>query len=461
MKNSMSLSAAGLITAMVAGCGLAASVATAQTPPTTRYEFVALDALGGPWSNGMAINNRGEVAGLADLPNGAAAAFVYRNGQMELVPGLHPGNTGAAFCISEAGEIVGHSDAPLVSWPGTVSHAFYWSAETGPVDLEPATDAGSTARAINSQGQIVGEGGGGSSFGLRMWTVSRGGQVTRSTIPFPGPVGFSREANDIDDAGSVVGGGWLSTPVWSHAAYIWKGFGTPFTLLPTLGGRDANAYGVSGDWVVGRAQPAQGFQRACLWQAVPGTVPVRYEVLDLGVLDGPYDGGEARSVNRTGMIVGADQAFGANGIPPKPWIWVNGAKVALETLLAPEVREAWTLWWAFDINDFGQITGVAVRNPDSQFPDGDTAAFILNPIFDVPVTCSPADVAGGGENGDEPDGIVDGIDFIAFINSFGTGDATIDPTADIAGAGDDGLQPDGTIDGSDFIAFVNAFAVGC
>ncbi len=75
--------------------------------------------------------------------------------------------------------------------------------------------------------------------------------------------------------------------------------------------------------------------------------------------------------------------------------------------------------------------------------------------------CSLADVAGGGDTGTEPDGTVDGSDFIAFINSFAIGDAAVDATADVAGGGDTGEQPDGTIDGSDFIAFINAFAIGC
>jgi hypothetical protein len=75
--------------------------------------------------------------------------------------------------------------------------------------------------------------------------------------------------------------------------------------------------------------------------------------------------------------------------------------------------------------------------------------------------CSLADVAGGGSTGTQPDGTLDGSDFIAFINSFAIGDAQVDGAADVAGGGTDGLQPDGTIDGSDFIAFINAFGVGC
>jgi hypothetical protein len=75
--------------------------------------------------------------------------------------------------------------------------------------------------------------------------------------------------------------------------------------------------------------------------------------------------------------------------------------------------------------------------------------------------CSLADVAGGGPDGLSYDGTVDGSDFIAFINSFGIGDASVDPRADVAGGGATGEEPDGTIDGSDFIAFINAFAIGC
>jgi hypothetical protein len=80
----------------------------------------------------------------------------------------------------------------------------------------------------------------------------------------------------------------------------------------------------------------------------------------------------------------------------------------------------------------------------------------------APSRCSLADLVGtlGG-----PvvcgDSTVDGSDFIAFINSFAIGDAAVDATADVAGGGDNGEQPDGTIDGSDFIAFINAFAIGC
>jgi hypothetical protein len=62
------------------------------------------------------------------------------------------------------------------------------------------------------------------------------------------------------------------------------------------------------------------------------------------------------------------------------------------------------------------------------------------------------------------DSTVDGSDFIAFVNSFATGDAGLNPIADLGGGSNDGLDgggPDGVIDGGDFVAFINAFGAGC
>ena len=51
------------------------------------------------------------------------------------------------------------------------------------------------------------------------------------------------------------------------------------------------------------------------------------------------------------------------------------------------------------------------------------------------------------------DGVVDGNDFVAFINSFSVGDVSIDPVADV--------NLDNIIDGNDFVEFINAFGAGC
>ena len=64
--------------------------------------------------------------------------------------------------------------------------------------------------------------------------------------------------------------------------------------------------------------------------------------------------------------------------------------------------------------------------------------------------CTPTPACLGDVNAD---GVVDGSDFTAFINSFSVGDATIDPLADV--------NRDGIVDGGDFTAFINAFGAGC
>ena len=80
---------------------------------------------------------------------------------------------------------------------------------------------------------------------------------------------------------------------------------------------------------------------------------------------------------------------------------------------------------------------------------------ILTTIFCPPPPCSIADLVGG--NGNPPaDGSVDGNDFQAFLNAFGSGDTL----ADIVG-GDGNPPADGNVDGNDFQAFLNSFAAGC
>ena len=62
-----------------------------------------------------------------------------------------------------------------------------------------------------------------------------------------------------------------------------------------------------------------------------------------------------------------------------------------------------------------------------------------------------ADIAGGEMGGD---GIVDGTDFVAFVNAFGAADLLADVAGGVPSGGD------GVVDGTDFIAFINSFSEG-
>lgn len=276
--------------------------------------------------------------------------------------------------------------------------------------------------------------------------------------------GFGRQASGVNNSSVIVGGGWMSQPSWAYAAWVLHGPNEPFIILPTLGGRDANAEKINDAGViVGDAQPAQGFSRAAIWTPIPGTTPTRYTVSDIPLFDAPYDSGEARDINSMGMIVGADLAIATNGVGPKPWVYFNGQKRALEDLVSPEVRAEWTFWWAMGINDAGQITGVAVRNngdPNDPIGNpGDTRAFILTP---APTNCGPADITNtDGDLPGTPDGAIDNGDFAAFFAAFfASPEDPIHTVADLANT-DGELGPDGVVDNGDFSVFFGYFFVGC
>jgi hypothetical protein len=117
------------------------------------------------------------------------------------------------------------------------------------------------------------------------------------------------------------------------------------------------------------------------------------------------------------------------------------------------------------LNITGVVLGSHVNPIDIYCLVGGICTNVSSNVVTLTITggcgCSLADIAGGGPLADQPDGTIDGADFIAFINSYSLGDVNVDPHADVAGGGPNADQPDGTIDGADFIAFFNAFAIGC
>ncbi len=114
--------------------------------------------------------------------------------------------------------------------------------------------------------------------------------------------------------------------------------------------------------------------------------------------------------------------------------------------------------FAIDIDGANPASAVALYGNFTGFaapPPGDVTRVPIIATYNIPSPDCIADIAGGPILG-APDGIVDGADFVAFINAFAAGDSL----ADIADS--TGSPPgDGVVDGSDFITFINAFAAGC
>jgi probable HAF family extracellular repeat protein len=118
-----------------------------------------MGTLGGPWSQGYAINNKGQITGLAYTKNGSAHAFIANCGTCPLKDlGTFSGSTSTVwgFGINDAGIVVGQA-----TFAGTY-HAFVYGS--GKIkDLNGMIPGGSgwvliEADGINAAGQIVGMG---------------------------------------------------------------------------------------------------------------------------------------------------------------------------------------------------------------------------------------------------------------------------------------------------------------
>jgi probable HAF family extracellular repeat protein len=118
-----------------------------------------LGTLGGSWSEGSAINDYGQITGLAYLPgDGEAHAFLWRNNRIKDLGVLPNSGFSWGFAINNQGIVVGMCEL----YTDGADHAMI--VQGGPMrDLNSLIDAGSgwqlnVAYGINDDGQIVGEG---------------------------------------------------------------------------------------------------------------------------------------------------------------------------------------------------------------------------------------------------------------------------------------------------------------
>jgi len=118
--------------------------------------------------------------------------------------------------------------------------------------------------------------------------------------------------------------------------------------------------------------------------------------------------------------------------------------------------QSYSIGWCTIDGGGGTSTGGAftlsgtIGQPDASVTPMTGGAFTLTGGFwagagTPPVPGCTADV--------NNDGVVDGNDFVAFINSFSVGDVSVDPIADV--------NNDLIVDGNDFVEFINAFGAGC
>lgn len=273
------------------------------------------------------------------------------------------GNSSAKGINSKA-QVVGESHS-FVHWPGA---PFFWDPVEGPIygmeDIGNLGDGTGRAYAINDLGQVVGV----SDYRAFLWDRNSG--TTQDLGNLGGSGGTT--ANDINNAGQVVGVTSPSNPSFHYVPFLWD----PVNGMQQIANMDgvASSINESGQ-VVGSAEAdafiwdsENGFRR--LPGIDLGGVSSANAINDLGQVvgifnDRPFIWDENNSlqylsndpnvkttpfaINNVGQVVGA--------VTGSPFLWNSGKGFQDLNDLVPSDSGWGTLEAVYDINDAGQMVG--------------------------------------------------------------------------------------------------------
>ena len=386
------LAVLGLIPWRLATVGVverAAATPRALLPPAApMYDVVDLGTLGGNFSEAYAVNDRGQVVGVANPSpeRRRGHAFLWQNGRMVDLGVLPKYRRSAAVGINNGGQVIAASYNRY-----DFHHAFVWEGEARR-PLGPTLPGYRYVRALgmNDYGEVVGN--------AQTGTRDRGGAlVARAFLWVEGHTvglgtlgGRYSHALAINNRGQVVGKAELPrrtrAGVRGTHAFLWqpdpaRETGTMRDLGVLPGGLHSVAHHVNdrGD-VVGFSESAGG-SRAFAWSS--RTERMR----DLGTLPGDR-ASLARAANAQGLVVGysdrGEPLPGRGGDGKRAVLWRladSGGDAAatlqdLNGLLPP--GSPWLLEEARGINDRGQIVGRGLIR-------GERHAFLLTPRNPAPL----------------------------------------------------------------------------
>jgi probable HAF family extracellular repeat protein len=311
------------------------------------YVIVDLGTLGGNTSAAYGINNSAVAAGQARTASSAEHAFLNNGSMVDIHSYLSSYERSAAESINDNNQVTGFYRA-VISGP---NRAFMY--DNGVVtDLGTLGGVNSHGIGINSAGDVAGQAS--LASGISHAFLYSGGVMTDlGTLG-----GTYSTAYAINDSSDVVGVADLAGSAVSHAFLYSGGVMTDLGALGT--GLYSVAQDVNNSGVVVGSSYTSGYatQHAFIYSGGVMT--------DLGALGGTQS--IARAINNNGDVVGQYYP-GASGVV-RAFLYSGGTMQDLNSLLP--AGSGWTLLFATDINDYGQIVGVGQI-------DGNQRAFLMSP----------------------------------------------------------------------------------
>ena len=260
--------------------------------PPVLYAITYLPTLGGFRTNPHAINDRGQVIGIADTATGAVYVFLWdkEQGFRTLERFDDPPHMGG-LCLNNVGQIVG-----TMADPNANQRAFFWDLNAGRQMLGTLGGKQSTAEGLNNRGQVVGSAEvPGRHRHAFVWDAVAG-MKDLGTLG-----GYTSGALGINDSGQIVG--CAETTDHRYHVVLWDPISTT-----GQGAQDS-----SGSSVQSTTSPQSG---------VAAGGPPGYKLIDLG------DGGVGPilcDINNRGLVV---RRYGVTSGKTRfiTWTQATGAK---------------------------------------------------------------------------------------------------------------------------------------
>lgn len=301
------------------------------------------------------INNAGQA-----LVRAVSTSYRITGGMIEAVPGFSVSAPTYGAGLAQDGTVLGNSEIAAFQNRGLV-----WKSEM-PTQLS-TLEKGSYAVDMNALGTVVGQSfkrvGGTSGIDVSRATYWVGGVITE--LETLGGTFESSQAVSINDAGTIVGSTQNAGDANSQRGAVWTNGG--LALVPSLDATHpaSSALKVAGDGTI----------LVNHYGTVAG-VGTRASILRNGVYTDLGDMGSgtagAFSMNSFGAVVGvssyADATFAS-------FLWTETDGLLDLNKLVVGDGSVYSSFEGFDINDSGQIVGVA-----QLAHQGDYRALVLTPV---------------------------------------------------------------------------------